>query len=232
MGELDGQIAYVRSLLSVDRGDPAIAALDALTRRKKIFEAVRMMSLRGARLRPLALVFEDLHWIDSSSEEYIGSVMDSLAAMPIILVLTHRIGYTPPFGTRSFRATLISSRCRRPRLRPWPAACSGRRPCHANSWPRSWTAEGVPLFVEEVTKALLDLGVLRRENGGYHMVKGIAEMSVPDTMQGTSWRGSTGWARTASARCSSLPSSAANSWSVSSTGLPMSGARWRVSSAS
>ena len=45
-------------------------------------------------------------------------------------------------------------------------------------------AEGVPLFVEEVTKTLLDLGVLRRENGGYHMVKGIAEMSVPDTMQG------------------------------------------------
>ena len=45
-------------------------------------------------------------------------------------------------------------------------------------------AEGVPLFVEEVTKTLLDLGVLRRENGGYRMVKGIAEVSVPDTIQG------------------------------------------------
>ena len=45
-------------------------------------------------------------------------------------------------------------------------------------------AEGVPLFVEEVTKTLLDLGVLRRENGGYRMVKGAAEMSVPDTIQG------------------------------------------------
>lgn len=45
-------------------------------------------------------------------------------------------------------------------------------------------AEGVPLFVEEVTKTLVDLGVLRRENGGYRMVKGIAEVSVPDTIQG------------------------------------------------
>src|SRR5207249_5545724 len=45
-------------------------------------------------------------------------------------------------------------------------------------------AEGVPLFVEEVTKTLLDLGVLRREAGGYRMVKGSSEVSGPDTIQG------------------------------------------------
>ena len=185
MGELDGRIPYVRSLLSVDPGDPAVAAMDALTRRKKIFEAVRMMSLRGARLRPIVLVFEDLHWIDSSSEEYIGSVMDSLAAMPIMLVLTHRIGYTPPFGTRSFHTTLNLQS-----LSETEVAAMAGRVLGTEALPRDLLAalmdkaEGVPLFVEEVTKTLLDLGVLRRENGGYHMVKGIAEMGVPDTMQG------------------------------------------------
>src|SRR5206468_580007 len=45
-------------------------------------------------------------------------------------------------------------------------------------------AEGVPLFIEEVTKTLLDLGVLRRENGSYHLVKNLSEVSVPDTIQG------------------------------------------------
>ena len=185
MGELDGQIPYVRSLLSVDAGDPAVAALDALTRRRKIFEAVRMMSLRGARLRPLVLVFEDLHWIDSSSEEFIGSVMDSLAAMPIMLVLTHRIGYTPPFGTRSFQSTLNLQT-----LSETEVAAMAGRVLGTEALPSELLAalmdkaEGVPLFVEEVTKTLLDLGVLRRENGGYHIVKGIAEMGVPDTMQG------------------------------------------------
>jgi predicted ATPase len=44
-------------------------------------------------------------------------------------------------------------------------------------------AEGVPLFIEEVTKTLLDLGVLRREHGGYRLVKGLAEVHVPDTIQ-------------------------------------------------
>ena len=45
-------------------------------------------------------------------------------------------------------------------------------------------AEGVPLFIEEVTKTLLDLGVLQRENGAYRLVKSLSEVHVPDTIQG------------------------------------------------
>jgi hypothetical protein len=59
MGELEAQIPYVCFLLSVDPGDPAVAAMDALNRRKKVFEAVRILSLRGARLQPIVFVYED-----------------------------------------------------------------------------------------------------------------------------------------------------------------------------
>src|SRR5262249_25682278 len=45
-------------------------------------------------------------------------------------------------------------------------------------------AEGVPLFIEEVTKTLLDLGVLQRENGAYRLVKNLSDVSVPDPIQG------------------------------------------------
>src|SRR5262249_35357019 len=185
MGELDAQIPYVRSLLSVDPGDPAVAAMDALTRRRTIFEAVRAMSLRGARLRPIVFVFEDLHWIDSSSEEYLGSLMDSLTGAPIMLILTHRIGYAPPFGTRSFHTTLNLQTLSETEV----VAMAGRvlgsaqLPAELRSALMD-KAEGRPLFVEEVTKTLLDLGVLRRESDGYRMVKGGSEISVPDTIQG------------------------------------------------
>ena len=60
MGELEAHIPYVRYLLSVDPGDPAILDMDAGARRGKCFEAIRALSLRGARRRPLVLVFEDL----------------------------------------------------------------------------------------------------------------------------------------------------------------------------
>ncbi|MGH7408456.1 MAG: AAA family ATPase, partial [Candidatus Methylomirabilales bacterium] len=98
MGELEAHIPSIRSLLAVDPGDPAIAAMDASARRKKIFDACGALAFRGARLRPLALVFEDLHWIDTTTEEYLGSLMDSVAGVPLLLVLTYRVGYNPPFG--------------------------------------------------------------------------------------------------------------------------------------
>lgn len=62
MGSLEPHIPYIRYLLSVDPGDPAIAAMDALARRRKILEAVRALSVRGAQRRPIVFVFEDLHW--------------------------------------------------------------------------------------------------------------------------------------------------------------------------
>ena len=61
MGEVEAYIPAIRYLLAVDPGDPAFAAMEAAARRKKIFDAVRALTLRGARLRPLVLVVEDLH---------------------------------------------------------------------------------------------------------------------------------------------------------------------------
>ena len=52
MGEVEAHIPAIRYLLSVDPGDPAFAAMEAVARRRKIFDAVRALTLRGARLRP------------------------------------------------------------------------------------------------------------------------------------------------------------------------------------
>ncbi len=107
MGELEAHIPSIRYLLAVDPGDPAVMAMDAAARRQKLFDAALALPLRGARLRPLVLVFEDLHWLDTSTEEYLSVLMDAVAAVPLLLILTYRIGYTPPFGSRSFHTTLM-----------------------------------------------------------------------------------------------------------------------------
>src|SRR5262249_59505666 len=95
-----------RFLLSVDIGDAALAAMDGAARRRQLFAALRALSLRGAQLRPLVLVIEDLHWIDTSSEEYLTFLLDAVAGVPLLLLVTYRLGYTPPFGSRSFSTTL------------------------------------------------------------------------------------------------------------------------------
>jgi class 3 adenylate cyclase/tetratricopeptide (TPR) repeat protein len=185
MGQLEPQIPYLRYLLAVDPGDPAVAGTDASARRRRVLDAVRALAIRGASLRPIVFVFEDLHWIDASTEEYLNALMGSIAGAPIMLVLTYRVGYTPPFGSRSFYTTLTLHT-----LSEAESLAMAGRVLGTDQFPDELKvalmdkAEGVPLFVEEVAKTLLDLGVLRRENGGLRMVKGMGDVSVPDTIQG------------------------------------------------
>ncbi len=185
LGGLEAHISYIRYLLSVDPGDPAIVAMDPLVRRRQVFDALRALILRGVSLRPAVLIYEDLHWLDSSSEEYLGSFVDSVAGMPLMIVMTYRVGYNPPFGSRSFFSTLNLHS-----LSEAETLAMAGRVLGTERFPPELKAalmekaEGIPLFVEEVTKTLLDLGVLRREDDGYRMVKGIADVHVPDTIQG------------------------------------------------
>jgi class 3 adenylate cyclase/tetratricopeptide (TPR) repeat protein len=185
MGGLETHIPYVRYLLGVDPGNPKVGAIDAAARRARILDAVRALSLRGAQIRPIVFVFEDLHWVDTSTEEYLTGLMDAVASAPILLVLTYRLGYAPPFGTRSFYTTVTLRALSDDDMLAMAGGVLG-----SYDFPRELRealtakAEGVPLYVEEVTKTLLDVGVLRRENGGYRLVRQLEEAHIPDTIQG------------------------------------------------
>ena len=83
--------------------------LDQAQRKQRLVEAVRTLTLRGAQRRPLFLLMEDLQWIDSSSRDYLDSVVDTLANHPVFLLsptarATHRPGTTaslpPAAGAR------------------------------------------------------------------------------------------------------------------------------------
>jgi class 3 adenylate cyclase/tetratricopeptide (TPR) repeat protein len=184
LGEVDAHAPFIRYLLSVDPGDPVVQTMDAASRRRHLFAALRALTLRGASLRPLVLVVEDLHWMDTSSEEYLTSLLDSIPAMPLMLILTYRVGYAPPFGTRSFQTTLTLTT-----LDERNAVAIAHSVLGASDLPAEVTtalmdkAEGVPLFIEEVAKTLLDLGLLRRDGGRITLVKGTGSISVPGTIQ-------------------------------------------------
>src|SRR5262245_50716325 len=184
MGAIDAYIPAIRYLLAVDPGDKALTAMEPAARRKQLVDAVLALSLRGAQLRPLVLVYEDLHWSDSSTEALLGTLLDAIAGVPLLLLLTYRVGYTLPFGSRSFHTTLT--------LQSLSEADTVTMASHVlgtDHFPEALTAvllvkaEGVPLFVEEVVKTLLDVGALRRDNGSYRVVQGLAETRVPDTVQ-------------------------------------------------
>jgi class 3 adenylate cyclase/tetratricopeptide (TPR) repeat protein len=183
MGDLDAHVPFIRYLLSVDPGDATVAAMDAPNRRRMAFAALRALAVRGAQLRPVVLVIEDLHWMDPGSEEFIGSLMESLAGVAVMLILTYRVGYAPSFGSRSYYSTLMLTT-----LGEHEALAVARGALGVSELPRellaalTQKAEGVPLFIEEVAKTLLDLGVLRREGERLLFVGGPEAINVPETI--------------------------------------------------
>ena len=79
--------------------------MDPRLRRVEIFDALRRYFLRAAQTRPQVMVFEDLHWIDQATEEFLRSFLDSVPAARILMLLTYRPEYDFPFGQRSYQTT-------------------------------------------------------------------------------------------------------------------------------
>jgi class 3 adenylate cyclase len=185
LGGMDAEIPYIRYLLAVDPGEPAVLAMDAAERRTRIFRGLRALALRGAGIRPLVLVFEDMHWADSSTQEYLDYLMDSVAGVRLMLILTHRLEYTPKFSTKSSHRTISLRHLTDEQTLEMASRFLGSElfPEELKSALRQ-KAEGVPLFVEEVIKTLLDLGYIIRENGNYEIAKALGELAIPETIQG------------------------------------------------
>jgi class 3 adenylate cyclase/tetratricopeptide (TPR) repeat protein len=147
--------AYLLNLLGVKDRDDRLAALGAEVIMARTFETLRQMALLAARLQPVILVVEDLHWIDQTSESYLESLVESLARAHILLLATYRPGYRPAWMDRSY-ATQLS-------LRPLAAADSlavvrsllaDMADADARARVILDKAEGNPFFLEELTRVV------------------------------------------------------------------------------
>src|SRR5207302_8983665 len=92
---------YLRYLRSVDPGDAGVARLDPMQRRGKIVDAVLRLAAARSRRRPLVVLFEDLHWIEVASEDFLKRLIESLPGMAVLLLLTHPPAYPPPSRART-----------------------------------------------------------------------------------------------------------------------------------
>ncbi len=93
-------IPYVKHLMSLPPLELEADGLDPAQRKRRLIEAVKAVMLQSARHGPLVLLIEDLQWIDPSSEEYLGALVDGIAAYPLLIVCTYRSGYAPVWSER------------------------------------------------------------------------------------------------------------------------------------
>ncbi len=81
-------------------GSPALSNPEAVKR--KAFETLRLLAVKGSHRRPLILVLEDLHWVDKISEEFLGFLAENVRDVRVLLLATYRPGYRPPWIDKSY----------------------------------------------------------------------------------------------------------------------------------
>ena len=144
--------------------------------RRRQFGALIGWTIASARVQPLVLVFEDLHWADPTTLDVLRGLAERGVLAPLFIVATARPEFRPPWSIRSHHGTISLAPLDRSQVRDMVAELSA---CHA--LPRDVMEEvaartgGVPLFVEEVTRLLLERG---GEQGGIHAIPPTLQQSL------------------------------------------------------
>jgi class 3 adenylate cyclase len=131
----------------------------------------------------LALL-EDAHWIDPTSLDVFSRLVDRLPGLRALLVITSRPEFTAPWVGRAHVASLQLSRFgRRHAVAMVDRVVAGKAlPAEVLEQIVAKT-DGVPLFVEELTKTVLESGLLREENGAYVLRSALTPLAIPSTLQ-------------------------------------------------
>jgi predicted ATPase len=126
-------------------------------RREKTFEALLRQFEALARQKPVLMVFEDLHWIDPSSRELLDRTIERIASLPVLLVATFRPEFAPPWSGLPRVTALTLARLDRRTGTEMVTGIAGNRALSSETTAEIVErADGIPLFVEELTRAVVE----------------------------------------------------------------------------
>ena len=151
--------------------------------RQKTLEALLEWLLQEAKQQPVLYILEDLHWVDPSTLELLGLIIDQGSTARIMTLLTCRPEFDPPWDVRAHLTSRALSRLPRPEVEVMIDRLTGGKtlPPQVRQQVMAKT-DGVPLFVEELTKMVLESGLLREQEDHYDLTGPLPPLAIPDTL--------------------------------------------------
>jgi tetratricopeptide (TPR) repeat protein len=136
-----------------------------------------------AARRPVLMVVEDAHWIDPTSLELFDLTVDRVPSLPLLLIITYRPEFTPPWVGRPHVMLISLSRLPLRQRAEMIARLTGGK-----ALPREIAdqivdrTDGVPLFIEELTKAVVESGELADAGDHYTVTRSLSPLAIPTTL--------------------------------------------------
>jgi class 3 adenylate cyclase/predicted ATPase len=182
VGEAVPLVAALLSIPSAQRYPPL--NLTAERQKQRTFE-VLLEQLEGLAAREAVLtIYEDLHWADPSTLELLGAAVDRVQELPVLMVMTFRPEFAAPWTGHAHVAQLSLSRLTRRHGEAMVGHLTGGKPLPQPMVDQIVAkTDGVPLFVEELTKAVLETGLVTDAGDRYGLSGPLPPLAVPATLR-------------------------------------------------
>lgn len=171
-------------LLSLPTRRYAPLNLSPQRQKEKTLEALVGQIEALAERQPVLIAFEDLHWLDPTSQAFLDALVEMIPRLPVLLVATHRPDYSTPWDGLPHVTSLALGR-----LQPGNVTelinvmTRGRQlPPEVLDEIISHT-DGVPLFIEELTKSVLESGLLREAGNQYRLLAPLPDLAIPTSLR-------------------------------------------------
>jgi class 3 adenylate cyclase/predicted ATPase len=180
----DEDVALLADLLSLPASERhPLPNLSPQRKKERTLESL-LRQLEGlARQQPLVMVFEDAQWIDPTSRELLDLAVEHVRSLPVLLIVTFRPEFQPPWTGQPQVSMLALNRLDRRDRTALVAQIAGGKTLPADVIDQIVDrADGVPLFVEELTKSVLESDLLREEANHYVLDRALPPFAIPTTL--------------------------------------------------
>jgi class 3 adenylate cyclase/predicted ATPase len=183
--DLSEAVPLLADLLSIPVGNryPPLHLTPQKRKERTLHALIAQVQGLAAR-QPVLIIFEDIHWSDPTTREMLDLLIDRVPTMQVLVIITFRPEFSPPWIGRP-QVTLISLS----RLPARQRAEMISHVVHGKALPREIIAQivdrtdGVPLFVEELTKAVVESGLLTNSGEGYTVAGPVPPLAIPTSLQ-------------------------------------------------
>jgi DNA-binding winged helix-turn-helix (wHTH) protein/predicted ATPase/class 3 adenylate cyclase len=193
------ELLLERYSLPLEEGIPLAAALLSLPlperypplqmtpqrQKQKTLELLLAWWLKEAERQPLCVIMEDLHWADASTLELLTRLIEQVPTARILLLLLCRPEFHPPWASRfySYLTQVALGRLSRQQVETMVERITGGKALPTELLQELVAkTDGVPLFVEELTKMVLESGLVKERKGQYVLVDPLPPLAIPDTL--------------------------------------------------
>ena len=179
--QLDEAAPLVGALLGVptDERYPALN-LSPQRQKQRTFEVLLEQLAGLARERPVLQLYEDLHWADPSTLELLDMVVERARGLPVLVVITHRPQFSPPWSGQAHVTALPLNRLGRRQGAAMALQVTGGKALPAEILDQILErTDGVPLFVEELTRTMLESGLMTDAGDRYELAGPLPPLAIP-----------------------------------------------------